>query len=101
MVAVVIIALAAGALGAVAWAVNRHRTTFGAALPAGAAVAAALLAWIITMALGLNDSAETQWIPWIVSIVAGGAAAWSVSVLVGGRRHRAYVQRSTEILQMR
>lgn len=101
MVAVVIIALASGAFGALAWALNKHRGTFGAMLPAGAAVAAALLVWIITMALGLNDSAGTQWIPWIASIVAGGAAASVTSVLVGRRRQSQYVQRTNQILQMR
>ncbi|MHA7305844.1 hypothetical protein ACX80E_11460 [Arthrobacter sp. TMN-49] len=100
MVAVVIIALTTGALGAIAWAVDRHRNTFGAALPAGAAIASSLLVWIITMALGLGNDGATAWIPWILSIVVGGAAAWATAGLVGRSRHAARRAKTTAILQM-
>lgn len=100
MVALVIIALSAGALGAIAWAVDKHRGTFGAALPAGAAVSAALLVWIITMAVGLDNDPATAWIPWIVSILVGGIAAWATAGFVGRSRHQHHVERTTRILQM-
>lgn len=100
MVALVIIALTVGAFGAIAWAVSKHRSTFGAVLPAGAAVAASLLVWILTMALGLNNDSATAWIPWIASMVVGGAVAWATAAFVGRSRHAHQVQRSTQILQM-
>ncbi|MHA7268849.1 hypothetical protein [Arthrobacter sp. HLT1-20] len=100
MVALIIIALTTGALGAIAWAVDQYRATFGAALPAGAAIASSLLVWIITMALGLGNDSATAWIPWILSIVVGGAAAWATAGLVGRARHAAQVARTTAILQM-
>lgn len=98
MVAVVIIALTAGAFGAIAWAVDKYRTTFGALLPAGAAVAAALLVWIITMTIGLDNSSATAWIPWILSMAVGGVAAWAAAGFVGRTRHAHQVKRSNEIL---
>ncbi|MFQ4149154.1 hypothetical protein AAGW05_10710 [Arthrobacter sp. LAPM80] len=100
MVALVIIALSAGALGAIAWAVDKYRDTFGAVLPAGAAVASSLLVWIITMAVGLNHDPATAWIPWILSIVVGGAAAWATAGFVGRTRHHQLVERTNAILAM-
>jgi len=100
MVSMVIVALVAAALGGIAWAVDKYRTTFGALLPGGAAVVTALVTWMITMALGLDNDPATAWIPWILSMVLGGAAAWAVAGFVGRTRHAHFVQRSTEILQM-
>ncbi|MBP2413598.1 hypothetical protein JOF48_002397 [Arthrobacter stackebrandtii] len=100
MVALVIIALTAGALGAIAWAVDKYRYTFGAVLPAGAAVVAALLVWIITMAAGLDGSSATAWIPWILSMAVGGAAAWATAGFVGRTRHNRQIDRTTQILQI-
>ncbi len=100
MVALVIIALTAGVFGAIAWAVDKHRYTFGAMLPAGAGVVAALLVWIITMAVGLGNNSATAWIPWIASMVAGGAVAWATAGFVGRTRHARQVERTNQILQM-
>lgn len=100
MVALVIIALTTGALGALAWAVDKHRATFGVLLPAGAAVATSLLTWIITMAVGLGNDSAMAWIPWILSIVVGGAAAWATAGFVGRTRHTQQVERTNQILQM-
>lgn len=101
MVAVVIIALTAAAFGAIAWAVDKYRTSFGALLPVGAAVVASLLIWMLTMAIGLDSAPATAWIPWILSMAVGGAAAWATAGFVGRTRHAQQVQKSTAILQMR
>jgi len=100
MVAVVIIALTAGAFGAIAWAVDKYRSTFGAMLPAGAAITGALVVWMITMAMGLDNSSATAWIPWILSMAVGGVVAWATAGFVGRTRHARFVQRTTEILAM-
>lgn len=100
MVALVIIALTAGAFGTIAWAVDKYRNTFGAILPAGAAVSASLLVWILTMAVGLDSDPATAWIPWILPMVVGGAAAWATAGFVGRRRHRQQVEQANAILQM-
>ncbi|MGO4385694.1 hypothetical protein [Specibacter sp. RAF43] len=100
MVALVIVALTAGAFGAIAWGVDKHRATFGALLPAGAAVVTALITWMITMAFGLDAGPATAWIPWILSMVVGGAAAWATAGLVGRARHAHIVARTNEILAM-
>lgn len=100
MVALIVIALFAAALGAIAWAVDKHRPTFGALLPAGAAVCASLIVWIITMAVGLDNDPATAWIPWILSIVVGGAAAWATAGLVGRSRAHQQLVRNNAILAM-
>lgn len=100
MVSMVVIALTAAALGGIAWAVDKNRSTFGALLPGGAAVVTALVLWTILMALGLDNDPATAWMPWIFSIVAGGVAAWAVAGLVGRTRHAHLVQRTNQILQM-
>ena len=100
MVALVIIALTAGAFGAIAWAVDKYRHTFGALLPAGVAVSAALLVWIITMAVGLDNDAGTAWIPWILSMAVGGIAAWATAGFVGRTRHARQLERRNQILAM-
>ncbi|WP_287931299.1 hypothetical protein [Arthrobacter sp.] len=98
MVALVIIALVAGGFGAIAWGVDRHRATFGALLPAGAAVVAAEVVWMVTMAVGLGNSPATAWIPWIISMAVGGAVAWAVAGFVGRTRHARQVERTNRIL---
>ncbi|MDJ0317536.1 MULTISPECIES: hypothetical protein [Arthrobacter] len=100
MVALVIIALTSGALGAIAWAVDKYRHTFGAVLPAGAAVSASLLMWVITMAAGLGNDTATAWIPWILSMVVGGGVAWAVAGFVGRTRHNRQVEKTNTILSM-
>ncbi|NVM95306.1 hypothetical protein [Arthrobacter wenxiniae] len=101
MVALVIIALVAGGFGAIAWGVDRYRATFGALLPAGAAVVAAEILWMVTMAAGLGGSSATAWIPWILPMAVGGAVAWSVAGFVGRSRHHHLVERTNQILAIR
>lgn len=100
MVALVIVALTAGGFGAIAWGVDKYRATFGALLPAGAAVAASLVVWMVTMAVGLNNSPATAWIPWILSMAVGGAVAWAVAGFVGRTRHARQIERTNQILAM-
>ncbi len=100
MVALVIVALTAGAFGAIAWAVDKYRATFGTLLPAGAAVVASLVAWIATMAAGLDHSPATAWIAWILPMAVGGVVAWAVAGIVGRTRHARQVERSNQILAM-
>ncbi|MCQ9165361.1 MULTISPECIES: hypothetical protein [unclassified Arthrobacter] len=100
MVALVIIALTAGGFGAIAWGVDKYRATFGALLPAGAAVVAAEVIWMVTMAVGLGNSAATAWIPWILSMAVGGAVAWAVAGFVGRTRHARQLERANQILAM-
>lgn len=101
MVAVVIIALCCAALGAIAWALSKYRAMFGAMLPVGSAVTVALILWMITTAVGLSHDPATAWIPWILSIAAGGATAWLIAELIGRTRHNEGVARETQILQIR
>lgn len=101
MVAMVIIALISGAFGAIVWAVNKHRQTFGVLLPAGVAVTVSLILWMILMAVGLDKDPATAWMPWIFSLLAGFAAALAVGLTVGKNRYAAMIERENKILSIR
>jgi len=101
MVAVVIITLIAGAAGAIVWATDKRHLSYGALLPAGAAVVTALITWMITVAAGLDSNSSTAWIPWILSILVGTVFAVLAAQLFGRNRHHADLIKATDILRMR
>ncbi|MDP5227160.1 MULTISPECIES: hypothetical protein [Arthrobacter] len=86
MLSLIIPLLGVVAFGALAWAVNRQRSTLGAALPAGAGVLAAALSWIVFIALGLGYLPGWTWAPWVLPLVIGIAAAFATSFVLGARR---------------
>ncbi|WP_434613770.1 hypothetical protein [Arthrobacter sp. A5] len=87
MVDLVVIALLSAAAGAIVWGTDRkHRHTYGELLPAGIAVAAALLTWIITVAAGLGYQPGLTWIPWIASLLVGVVLSTTATQLLGRRR---------------
>ncbi|WP_427018723.1 hypothetical protein ACQCSX_09415 [Pseudarthrobacter sp. P1] len=101
MVDLIVIALISGALGAIAWAADKRHTGYGAFLPAAAAVVAALLTWIITVAVGLGYMSGWTWVPWIASLLVGGAAAFALATGLGRSREALDVAERTAILRIR
>ncbi|WP_125609697.1 hypothetical protein [Specibacter cremeus] len=101
MLTMVIVTLVAGAFGAIAWGTDSRRLAYGAALPAGVAVVAALIVWMITTAVGLDKPASTAWIVWIVPMAVGVVAAWLTAQVVGRTRHAHDTEKVNEILRMR
>lgn len=89
MVDLVVIALLAIGIGAVVWSSDKRRANYGALLPAGIAVVAALLTWIIAVAAGLSYQPGWTWVPWIAALVAAAVAS-TVASLALGRSRAAY-----------
>ncbi|WP_026555574.1 hypothetical protein [Arthrobacter sp. 35W] len=101
MVDLIVIALIAGALGAIAWATDKRHLSYGALLPAAVGVVAALITWIITVAVGLGYTPGLAWVPWIASLLVGGAAAFTLSAVLGRSRTALDIAERNAILRIR
>ena len=99
MLSLVIVALVTVAAGFIVWANDRRHAKYGMFLPAGVATAVGMLAWIICMAAGLGYQPGLTWIPWILPMVAGAAAAVAVAGYLGRARAKRDTQRLTAALK--
>lgn len=99
MLSLVIVALVTIAAGFIVWANDRRHAKYGMFLPAGVATAVGMLAWIICMAAGLGYQPGLTWIPWILPMVAGAAAAVAVTGYLGRVRAKRDTQRLTAALK--
>jgi hypothetical protein len=99
MLSLTIVVLAAAAAGFIVWANDKRHAKYGAGVPAGLAVAVAALAWIILMAAGFGYRPGVTWIPWVLPIVLGSAAAVAAAVYLGRTRARQDMERLTAILR--
>ena len=99
MLSLVIVALVTVAAGFIVWANDRRHAKYGMFLPAGVATAVGMLAWIICMAAGLGYQPGLTWIPWILPMVAGAAAAVAVTGYLGRVRAKRDTQRLTAALK--
>src|SRR3954454_4821960 len=99
MLSLTIVVLANVAAGFVVWANDKRHAKYGAALPAGVAAGVAALAWIILMAAGFGYLPGLTWLPWILPIVLGIAAAIAAVVYLGRTRARHDSQQLTAILR--
>ncbi|TPV52105.1 hypothetical protein FJ661_06770 [Pseudarthrobacter phenanthrenivorans] len=99
MLSLTIVVLAAAAAGFIVWANDKRHAKYGAGLPAGVAVAAAALTWIILMAAGFGYRPGLTWLPWVLPIVLGAAAATAAALYLGRRRARQDTERLTAILR--
>ncbi|TLM86856.1 hypothetical protein [Pseudarthrobacter sp. NamE5] len=99
MLSLTIVVLAAAAAGFIVWANDKRHAKYGAGLPAGIAVATAVLTWIILMAAGFGYLPGLTWLPWVLPIVTGAAAAIAAAVYCGRTRARRDTERLTAILR--
>ncbi|MEO5314148.1 hypothetical protein PV772_08510 [Pseudarthrobacter sp. CC12] len=99
MLSLTIVVLATVAAGFVVWANDKRHSKYGAALPAGVAVGVAALAWIILMTAGFGYLPGTTWLPWVLPMVLGVAAAIATVVYLGRTRARRDTERLTVILR--
>lgn len=99
MLSLTIVVLATAAAGFIIWANDRRHAKYGAVLPAGVAVGVAALAWIILMAAGFGYLPGLTWLPWVLPIVLGIAAAIAAVVYLGRTRARHDTARLTAILR--
>ncbi|MGP0224820.1 MULTISPECIES: hypothetical protein [unclassified Paenarthrobacter] len=86
MLSLVVVVLATVATGFIVWANDKRHSKYGIAVPAGVAAAAGTVAWIIFIAFGLGYQPGLTWIPWVLPIVLGTAAAAGVAVFLGRQR---------------
>lgn len=99
MLSLSIVVLATVAGGFVVWANDKRHAKYGAALPAGVAAGAAALVWIILMAAGFGYLPGLTWLPWVLPIFLGIAAAIAAVAYFGRTRARHDAERLTAILR--
>lgn len=100
MLSLAIVVLVTAAAGFIVWANDRRHTKYGILLPAGTAVAVGMLAWIICIWAGLGYQPGLTWIPWVLPMVAGTAAALAAAVYLGRARAKQDTQRLTAALKI-
>ena len=99
MLSLTIVVLATAAGGFIVWANDKRHAKYGAVLPAGIAVGVAALAWIILMAAGFGYLPGLTWLPWVLPMVLGIAAAVGAVAYLGRTRARHDMERLTAILR--
>lgn len=99
MLSLTIVVLATTAAGFIVWANDKRHARYGAGLPAGVAVVIAALTWIILMAAGFGYRPGLTWLPWVLPIGLGAAAAIAAALYFGRTRARRDVERLTAILR--
>ena len=100
MLSLVIVVLVNVASGFIVWANDRRHAKYGMFLPAGVATAAGMAVWIICMAAGLGYQPGLTWIPWILPMVLGTAAALAAAIYLGKARARYDTARLTAALRL-
>jgi hypothetical protein len=100
VLSLVIVVLVTVAAGFIVWANDKRHAKYGMILPSGVATLVGMLAWIICMAAGLGYQPGLTWVPWILPMVAGTAAAAAVAVFLGRVRSRQDTRRLTAALKM-
>ncbi|MGM9472144.1 hypothetical protein ACS5PJ_09085 [Pseudarthrobacter sp. YS3] len=100
MLSLTIVVLVSAAAGFVVWANDKRHTRYGMGLPAGIAVAVGAFSWIIFMAAGFGYLPGLTWIPWILPMVLGTAAAIGAVIYLGRTRTRQDTMRLTQALKL-
>jgi flagellar basal body-associated protein FliL len=100
MLSLIVVAMVTVAVGFVVWANDKRHTKYGISVPAGIATTVGMLSWIICMAAGLGYQPGLTWIPWILPMVLGAAAAVAAVVYLGKARTRQDTERLTAILRL-
>ncbi|WAH96440.1 hypothetical protein [Arthrobacter sp. MMS18-M83] len=100
MLSLVIVALATIASGFIVWGNDKHRGTYGIAVPACVSVAVAMLSWMVFIQLGFGYQPGVTWIPWVLPIILGTAAAAVVAFFLGRHRFRHDTAQLTAALRL-
>ncbi len=100
MLSLIVVAMVSVAAGFVVWANDKRHAKYGMAVPAGVALAVGMLSWIIFMAAGFGYQPGLTWIPWVVPMVLGVAAAVGAVLFLGRSRTRQDTARMTAILRL-
>ena len=100
MLSLIVVAMVSVAAGFVVWANDKRHAKYGMAVPAGVALAVGMLSWVIFMAAGFGYQPGLTWIPWVVPMVLGVAAAVGAVLFLGRSRTRQDTARMTAILRL-
>lgn len=100
MLSLTIVVLVTAAAGFIVWANDKRHTKYGMGLPAGAAVAVGAVSWIIFITAGFGYRPGLTWIPWILPMVLGTAAAIGIVLYLGRTRASHDTQRLTQALRL-
>lgn len=100
MLSLIVVAMVAVAAGFVVWANDKRHAKYGIAVPAGVALGVGMLSWIIFMAAGFGYQPGLTWIPWVMPLLLGGAAAVGAVLYLGRSRTRQDTARMTAILRL-
>ncbi|QDY90564.1 cytochrome c-type biogenesis protein CcmH [Arthrobacter sp. UKPF54-2] len=100
MLSLIVVAMVAVAAGFVVWANDKRHAKYGISVPAGIALGVGMLSWIIFMAAGFGYLPGLTWIPWILPLLLGTAAAIAAVVYLGRSRTRQDTARMSAILRL-
>ncbi|MDQ0868688.1 putative membrane protein [Arthrobacter sp. V1I9] len=100
MLSLTIVVLVTAAAGFIVWANDKRHTKYGVVLPAAVSVVVGAVSWIILMAAGFGYRPGMTWLPWVLPMVLGAAAAVAVVLYLGRTRARHDLQRLTEALKL-
>jgi CHASE2 domain-containing sensor protein len=100
MLSLIVVTLVTVAAGFVVWANDKRHTKYGISVPAGVAASVGMLSWIIFMAAGFGYQPGLTWIPWILPMLLGSAAAVAAAGYLGKTRTRQDTEKLTAILRL-
>jgi apolipoprotein N-acyltransferase len=100
MLSLTIVVLVTAAAGFIVWANDKRHTKYGMVLPAGVAVGGGTLSWIILMAAGFGYRPGLTWLPWVLPIALGSAAAVAAVLYLGRIRAKRDLERLTVALKL-
>ena len=99
MLSLIVVAMVAVAAGFIIWANDKRHAKYGIAVPAGVALMVGMLSWIVFQAAGLGYQPGLTWIPWVLPLLLGAAAAAGAVVFLGRSRVRQDTARMNAILR--
>ncbi len=99
MLSLIVVVLVTVAAGFVVWANDKRHAKYGIAVPAGASLTVGMLSWILFSAAGLGYQPGLTWIPWVLPILLGAAAATASVLYLGRNRTSRDTARLTAILR--
>ena len=99
MLSLIVVALVTAAAGFVVWANDKRHAKYGIAVPAGVSLTVGMLSWMTLIAAGLGYRPGLTWIPWVLPMVLGAAAALAAVLYLGRTRTSRDTARLTAILR--
>jgi peptidoglycan/LPS O-acetylase OafA/YrhL len=100
MLSLTIVVLVTAAAGFIVWANDKRHTKYGVGVPAAVAGGVGALSWIILMAAGFGYRPGLTWMPWILPMVLGSAAAVAAVIYLGRTRSKRDLERLTAALKL-